>query len=82
MIGTDDIALVLRDHKLILIVGGMSSDHYQSIVNVVADFNSMKPQSERIYDVVLQDTPLPRTSAGKLRRWQVDPENAVSSENE
>ena len=82
MIGTDDIALVLRDHKLVLIVGGMSSDHYQSIVNVVADFNSMKPQSERIYDVVLQDAPLPRTSAGKLRRWQVDPENAVSSANE
>ena len=82
MIGTDDIALVLRDHKPVLIVGGMSSEHYQPIVNAVEDFNSMKPHSGRIYDVILQEAPLPRTSAGKLRRWQVDPENAVSSANE
>jgi long-subunit acyl-CoA synthetase (AMP-forming) len=76
MIGTDDIALVLRDHKPVLIVGGMSSDRYQSIATVVEDFNSMKPHSGRIYDVILQEAPLPRTSAGKLRRWQVDPDNS------
>ena len=82
MIGTDDIALVLRDHKPILIVGGMSSDHYQSIVNVVEAFNSMKPHSGHIYDVVLQEAPLPRTPSGKLRRWQVDPNNALPSDDE
>ena len=76
MIGTDDIALVLRDHKPVLIVGGMSSDRYQSIATVVEDFNSMKPHSGRIYDVILQEAQLPRTSAGKLRRWQVDPDNS------
>ena len=79
MVGTDDLALVLRNHKPVLIVGGISSDHYQPIVNIVEDFNSMKPHSGRIYDVVLQEAPLPRTSAGKLRRWQVDPENNSSS---
>ena len=81
MIGTDDIALVLRDHKPVLIVGGMSSEHYQPIVNAVEDFNSMKPHSGRIYDVILQEAPLPRTSAGKLRRWQVDPENNGHNES-
>ena len=81
MIGTDDIALVLRDHKPVLIVGGMSSEHYQPIVNAVEDFNSMKPHSGRIYDVILQEAPLPRTSAGKLRRWQVDPENTGHNES-
>ena len=77
MIGTDDIALILRDHKPVLIVGGMSSDRYQQVANVVEDFNSMKPQSGRIYDVILQEAPLPRTSAGKLRRWQVDPDHKL-----
>ena len=81
MIGTDDIALVLSDHKPVLIVGGMSSEHYQPIVNAVEDFNSMKPHSGRIYDVILQEAPLPRTSAGKLRRWQVDPENTGHNES-
>ena len=82
MIGTNDIALVLRDHKPVLIVGGMSSDRYQSVVNVVEDFNSMKPHSGRIYDVILQEAPLPRTSAGKLRRWQVDPDHALNSDDD
>jgi long-subunit acyl-CoA synthetase (AMP-forming) len=82
MIGTDDIALVLRDHKPVLIVGGMSSDYYQQIVNIVEDFNSMQPHSARVYDVILQEAPLPRTQAGKLRRWQVDPEQPLPSDNE
>ena len=81
MIGTDDIALVLRDHKPVLIVGGMSSDYYQQIVNIVEDFNSMQPHSARVYDVILQETPLPRTQAGKLRRWQVNPEQPHPSDN-
>ena len=82
MVGTDDIALVLRDHKPILIVGGISSDRYQQVVNAVADFNSMKPHSGRIYDVVLQETPLPRTPAGKLRRWQVDSDHPLPSDHD
>lgn len=81
MIGTDDIALVLRDHKPVLIVGGMSSDYYQQIVNIVEDFNSMQPHSARVYDVILQEAPLPRTQAGKLRRWQVDQEQPLPSDN-
>ena len=72
MVGTSDIALVMRDMHPILIVGGMSSDHYQSIAGAVEDFNSMIPQSARIYDIVLKEAPLPRTATGKLRRWQVD----------
>ena len=82
MIGTDDIALVLRDHKPVLIVGGMSSDYYQQIVNIVEDFNSMQPHSGRVYDVILQEAPLPRTHAGKLRRWQVDQDQPLPSDNE
>lgn len=82
MIGTDDIALVLRDHKPVLIVGGMSSDYYQQIVNIVEDFNSMQPHSARVYDVILQEAPLPRTHAGKLRRWQVDQDQPLPSDNE
>ena len=82
MIGTDDIALVLRDHKPVLIVGGMSSDYYQQIVNIVEDFNSMQPHSGRVYDVILQEAPLPRTHAGKLRRWQVDQDQPLPSDND
>ncbi len=72
LIGTPDIALVLRDQRPVLIVGGMTGDQYQSIANTVEDFNRMKPASGRIYDIVLQEEPLPRTATGKIRRWQVN----------
>ena len=71
LLGGTDLALALRRGRLMLVLHGDARDD-AAIRAAIAPYQSARPRGQQIEAVVRQSEPLPRTAAGKLKRWELD----------
>ncbi len=70
---TDDVCLVLRDSRPVLVLGrtDMSSE---AVSEALRETMKQVPRGHRFTDVIILGHELPKTATGKIRRWEVGKE--------
>ena len=69
MSGQEDIALIERDGRAILVAGAGSD--VDKLKEAVVEYNKTMLRSQQAYRIVVFGRPLPRTMTGKLRRYEL-----------
>ena len=72
LLGTDDVAVILKEGRPAVILGGKQDDRLNAVWEIVRQYNEKLTRSVRICDVLFFGRPLPRTATGKIRRWEID----------
>ena len=67
--GITDLCIILKDGHAVLIAGKGSDK--QALRTAVDDYNKNLSRSQQIYDIIIDDSELPRTRTGKLRRYEL-----------
>ena len=70
VLGTKELAVVLRGGKPVLVVSGCSLTK-DEILKAVRPVLETYPRGQQISDVVFRDAPLPRTATGKIQRYKI-----------
>ncbi len=73
LLKADDLALTLKDGKLVLVVAA-AEDRLEELREHVKEFNKSKSYDYKISEVILSASPLPRTATGKIKRWALKTE--------
>ncbi len=71
LLGADDLALALKDGRLVLVVATEQGDKREEYKQKVTEFNKTKSYDCKISDVIISPTPLPRTATGKIKRYAI-----------
>ena len=69
MSGEEDIALIEKDGRAVLIAGAGSD--IDKLRDAVAEYNKTMMRSQQVYRIEEFGRPLPRTMTGKLRRYEL-----------
>lgn len=67
----DDLALALKDEKLVLVIATEHPEKRDEYRQKVAEYNKTKAYDCKISDIILSATPLPRTATGKIKRYAI-----------
>ncbi len=70
-LGTHELALVLREGRPVLVLGGPEGDRTE-LVRRLSHVIAERPRGQQIREIVFLGEPLPRTATGKLQRWLLD----------
>ncbi len=70
---TDDVCLVLRDSRPVLVLGKTEMSR-EAVSEALREVMKLVPRGQRFTDVIILDHELPRTAAGKIRRWEAEKE--------
>ena len=76
-LGTDDLALILRNGFPVLVVGTKDRTEDSSEIRewdrkILDKFNESLARGQHIHYILYAETPLPRTATGKIRRWEFE----------
>ena len=71
VLGTKELAVVLRSGKPVLVVGNSSMTESE-IMKAIRPVLDSYPRGQQICGIVLRDTPLPRTATGKIQRYKIE----------
>ena len=75
--GLPVLGVTLRKGRAVLVAGSCSDnpeiakDLRDSLLKTVAEFNKPLARAQQIQDVIVRAEPLPRTAAGKLKRYEL-----------
>ena len=70
-LGTNELALVLRNGRPVLVLTGPERDKGE-IIRHLSHVIAERPRGQQIKDILFLAEPLPRTVTGKLRRWELE----------
>jgi long-subunit acyl-CoA synthetase (AMP-forming) len=68
-----EIAVVLRNHKPVLVTSGLQETKEQIHAKLDALMKTL-PHGSQLTDIIRLDHPLARTATGKLKRWEIQKE--------
>ncbi|MBP3879579.1 MAG: acyl--CoA ligase [Lachnospiraceae bacterium] len=76
-LGTDDVALILRNGFPVLVVGTKDRPEDSGKIRerdrrILDKFNEKHARGQHIHYILYAETPLPRTATGKIRRWEFE----------
>ena len=73
VLGTTELAVVLRDDRPVLILGDekAESDTRDTIWQKLRPIMEQLPRGQQLTDIILTEDPLPRTASGKIKRWEL-----------
>lgn len=71
LVGTTDLAIILKNNRPVLAIGKTPPAARERLLAQLENFNQTKPRSGQISDILVTETPLPRTATGKIRRWEI-----------
>lgn len=75
--GLPDLGVTLRKGRAVLVAGSCSDNPEiakglrDSLLKIVAEFNKPLARAQQIQDVIVRAEALPRTAAGKLKRYEL-----------
>ena len=73
LLGTTELAVVLRDDRPVLILGdekaesGTRDTTWQKLRPMMEQL----PRGQQLTDIIFTEEPLPRTASGKIKRWEL-----------
>ena len=70
VLGTKELAVVLRSGKPVLVVSGKAPSKGE-IFRAIRPVLETYPRGQQISDIVYWETPLPRTATGKIQRYKI-----------
>ena len=68
-LGTQELAVVLKNGKPALVVVGEGDA--KEIEKKLRPLMASQSRSRQLSEVIVTDTPLPRTATGKIKRWEL-----------
>lgn len=71
LLGTSDLALILKNNRPVLAIGGTPQAAANRLFALIESFNRTKPLAGHITDILIMETPLPRTATGKIKHWEI-----------
>ena len=71
LLPTDDLALILKNNRPVLAIGGTPQAAANRLFALIESFNRTKPLAGHITDILIMETPLPRTATGKIKHWEI-----------
>lgn len=71
LLGAPDFALVLHGNRLTLAIHGDERDD-AAIFAAIKPYQASRQRGQQIVEIARQSEPLPRTSTGKIKRWELD----------
>ena len=76
-----EAAAVLKNGKPVLIVYAPQLSAEQISERLIPLMKTL-PRGHQITEIIMRDTPLPRTATGKIRRWELQKETAERQRDE
>ena len=71
LLGAADLALtLLGDEVALVICDSVRSD--EMILETIEPYQSSRPRSQQVREILRQSEPLPRTANGKIKRWELN----------
>ena len=73
LLGTTELAVVLRDDRPILVLEEKKSEsESQDIIwQKLRPMMEQLPRGQQLTDILFTEDPLPRTASGKIKRWEL-----------
>ena len=72
ILGLTDLAVILKNDRPVLVIGENEYSKAENIDNLIGQFNEKRARGLQICDIIYYGHRLPRTSTGKLRRWEIE----------
>lgn len=67
---TTELAVILKNSRVWLVYYGEKDR--QDLWKLLRPVMENYPRNQQVFDIIIVDTPLPRTATGKIRRWKLE----------
>ena len=73
LLGTTDLAVVLRDDRPVLVLedGKAETGDRTTLWQKLRPMMEQLPRGQQLTDLIFMEDPLPRTASGKIKRWEL-----------
>lgn len=72
LLGLSDLTVILKENRPFLVIGDSGGKVPENTDSLLAEFNEKRAIGLRICGILNYGKPLPRTSTGKIRRWEIE----------
>ena len=72
LLGLSDLTVILKENRPFLVIGDSGGKVPENTDSLLAEFNEKRAIGLRICGILNYGKPLPRTSTGKKRRWEIE----------
>ena len=69
-LGNDEVAVILLNSQPTLVIKE-AKEKAEELKQKLSEIMKTFPRAQQITDIIVTDTPLPRTATGKIKRWEI-----------